>query len=76
MAMSAPESSVSLRLVTPEAMSNPTPCQRWDLRALLLHMNDSLLALHEAIAAEHVELEPAADHGDPAGDLHLGVGSE
>jgi uncharacterized protein (TIGR03086 family) len=26
----------------------PTPCAGWDLRALLDHVNDSLLALHEA----------------------------
>jgi uncharacterized protein (TIGR03086 family) len=60
----------SLMLVTARAMSNPTPCREWDLRALLLHMNDSLLALHEAIAVGNVGLDPggAWDPGDPAGD--------
>jgi len=58
----------SLLLVTPEAMSNPTPCREWDLRALLLHMNDSLLALHEAIEVGHVGLDPAGDYGHPAAD--------
>ena len=38
----------SLLLVTDDALANPTPCSRWDLRALLVHMNDSLAALHEA----------------------------
>jgi uncharacterized protein (TIGR03086 family) len=57
-----------LLLVTPEAMTDPTPCRRWDLSALLLHMNDSLLALHEAIAVGYVGLDPAADYGDPAVD--------
>jgi uncharacterized protein (TIGR03086 family) len=64
-----------LLLVTPEAMAHPTPCRDWDLRALLLHMNDSLLTLHEAIAVGHLDLEgaiepghPYADYGDPALD--------
>jgi uncharacterized protein (TIGR03086 family) len=63
-----------LLLVTPEAMSNPTPCAEWDLRALLLHMNESLRTLHEAISARHVDLlpGPGPDDGvfaDPALDL-------
>lgn len=64
----------SLLLVTPEAMSNPTPCTEWDLRALLIHMDDSLLALHDAIVYGHVDLDPPdhgetdADNGDPAVD--------
>jgi uncharacterized protein (TIGR03086 family) len=56
-------------------MSNATPCAEWDLRALLLHMNESLLTLHEAIAVGHLDLErtneaanPHADYGDPALD--------
>ena len=55
-----------LLLVTPGAMSDPTPCDDWDLRALLLHMNDSLLTLHEAIAVGH--LDDDDDYGDPALD--------
>jgi uncharacterized protein (TIGR03086 family) len=55
-----------LLLVTPETMSNPTPCSEWDLRALLLHMNDSLLTMHEAIAVGHVG--PECDFGDPVLD--------
>ncbi len=39
---------VSLALVTPELMAAPTPCARWDLRSLLVHMEDSLTSLHEA----------------------------
>jgi uncharacterized protein (TIGR03086 family) len=58
----------SLRLVTPAAMSNPTPCRGWDLRALLRHLNDSLLALHEAVAVGHVGLDPAGNYGGPALD--------
>jgi uncharacterized protein (TIGR03086 family) len=57
-----------LNLVTPAAMSNPTPCAGWDLRALLRHMNDSLLAAHEAMAAGQVGLDPPPAAADPAGD--------
>lgn len=58
----------SLSLVTPAAMANPTPCSAWDLRALLAHMNDSLLATHEAVAAGRVGLDPPPAADDPAGD--------
>jgi len=60
----------SLQLVTPEVMAAPTPCATWTLRALLLHMNDSLQTLHEASACGHIALatHPAADYGDPVGD--------
>jgi uncharacterized protein (TIGR03086 family) len=65
----------SLQLVTPASLDNPTPCGEWDLRALLLHMNESLQALHEAIAVGHLDLDPSldvtdvyADYGDPMRD--------
>lgn len=56
-----------LVLITPESLSHPTPCRRWDLRDLLGHMDDSLLALHEAIDLGHVDLR-GADVGVPAAD--------
>lgn len=58
----------ALQLVTPAAMGRPSPCTGWDLYALLLHMNDSLAALYEAVDLGHVDVA-AADYGDPAGSL-------
>lgn len=48
----------------------PTPCAGWDLHALLDHMNDSLLALHEAAALGRVFAEPGDyTDADPIGLL-------
>ena len=47
----------SLHLVTPEAMSRPSPCHGWDLRALLAHMDDALVALQEAAERARVGLD-------------------
>jgi uncharacterized protein (TIGR03086 family) len=58
----------SLRLVTPEALSRPTPCRLWDLRALLGHMNDSLRALFEAVDTGRIDLDVLLDGTDPAVD--------
>ncbi len=56
----------SLHLVTPAALARPTPCRSWDLRALLDHLDDSLLALTEAV--DHGEVDLACGHPDPSGD--------
>ena len=44
----------SLDAVSGADLARPTPCAEWDLRALLDHLNDSLLALHEAAALGQV----------------------
>lgn len=50
-----------LHLVTPDMLTRPTPCARWDLRALLWHLHDSLWTLHEAIDVGDVGLRSASD---------------
>jgi uncharacterized protein (TIGR03086 family) len=40
----------SVVAVTPQLLARPTPCSRWDLRALLCHVNDSLAVLYEGVA--------------------------
>ncbi|WP_314174564.1 TIGR03086 family metal-binding protein [Streptomyces winkii] len=64
----------SVRPVTPQALNRPTPCARWDLRALLWHTNDSLAALYEGVEHGHVCPERAAPDGDrrPEGDRRPG----
>jgi uncharacterized protein (TIGR03086 family) len=56
----------SLRLVTPAAMSRPTPCRGWDLHTLLGHMDDALVALWEAADLAVVDLEGSDAGGEPA----------
>lgn len=38
-----------LQMVTEDVLARPTPCQQWDLRALLGHMDDSLATMLEAV---------------------------
>src|SRR6266487_5294171 len=59
----------SLHLVTPAAMSRRSPCRGWDLRALLGHMDDALVALQEAVDLARVGLDGSQGDGDPAGGL-------
>lgn len=56
----------SLHGLTRDDYACATPCTEWDLGSLLRHMNDSLLALHEAADTGDVGLVPVAAAGDPA----------
>lgn len=47
----------TLTLVTADRMSAPTPCEGWDLRTLLVHMEDSLVSLHEAGSVRRVRVD-------------------
>jgi uncharacterized protein (TIGR03086 family) len=65
-----------LQLVTPEALWKPTPCQGWDLRALLHHMEDSLAALQEAVDLAQVAVPPPdADQPPPPPTVFAALGA-
>lgn len=51
----------SLALVGPERYDAPTPCDRWRVRDLLVHMSDSLVALREAGATGRLGIEAYPD---------------
>jgi uncharacterized protein (TIGR03086 family) len=57
-------------LVTPRLLPQATPCAGWDLRALMLHVSDSLGVLAEAMRAGRVAARPAlGGEPDPAACL-------
>jgi uncharacterized protein (TIGR03086 family) len=65
----------SLRLVTEDLLACPTPCPGWDLRTLLAHLDDSLLALQEAAEQGQVALQvPRGGNGDPVTALRERAG--
>lgn len=47
-----------LAQVTPESLDRPTPCVRWSLLDLLVHMDDSLAAMAEAAESSSLSLAP------------------
>jgi uncharacterized protein (TIGR03086 family) len=59
----------SLQLVSADELTRPTPCRGWDLRDLLEHMADSLVALSDAAEIGRVDLEPSELTGEFAVDI-------
>lgn len=55
-------------------LARPTPCPRWDLRALLAHLDDAVLALHEAAWTGSVGLEMSSVDGDPVASVREHAG--
>ena len=51
----------AIQAVTPDRMSDPTPCQGWDLRMLLRHVCESVAALQEGLDTGRVALCPVPD---------------
>jgi uncharacterized protein (TIGR03086 family) len=54
----------SLAMVTPEALTRPTPCRHWDLYDLLQHLHDSMAALQEAVDVGQIGGSPVPVTGD------------
>jgi uncharacterized protein (TIGR03086 family) len=53
----------SVDAVPPGTGSLPTPCEAWDLRTLLLHLNRSIDDLLPSITLEPADRGPASDDG-------------
>ncbi|MFD0362419.1 maleylpyruvate isomerase family mycothiol-dependent enzyme [Nocardia sp. GCM10030253] len=45
-------------------LTRPTPCRGWDLRMLLAHVDESIAALREGVAAGRICAIPAIRHPD------------
>lgn len=67
--LSGPEATVLLersinfargmvRDISTDHLARPTPCRDWDLRMLMLHLNESLSALREGIDGGAIDLAP------------------
>jgi uncharacterized protein (TIGR03086 family) len=56
-----------LDAVTPQLLSEPTPCHAWNLRMLLEHAEESLAALHEGVATSRIAASPAQTPGPASG---------
>ncbi|TDB85992.1 TIGR03086 family protein [Actinomadura sp. KC216] len=63
----------SVQAVTPDMMSRRTPCASWDLEMLLLHLRDSLAALHDGMRFGCVGMvpEPPAPDEDPVSAVRV-----
>lgn len=54
-----------LRLARTTPLSTHTPCRDWNLEQLLVHMDESLVAIGEAAELGHVTVDPASRPPDP-----------
>jgi uncharacterized protein (TIGR03086 family) len=62
----------AVHAVSPARLSDPTPCAKWDLGSLLLHVTDSLDALCDGLCTGRVDLPvlvSACAAGDPAAQV-------
>lgn len=62
-----------LHAVTSADLARPTPCREWNLRALLMHMDDSLTALQEALDLAWVEAEASGEAEPGYGPADSGI---
>lgn len=64
----------SVQAITPEMLARRTPCSSWDLEMLLLHLRDSLAALHEGMCLGRVAMRPEPPAGeDPVSAVRVGA---
>ncbi|MFI0482346.1 TIGR03086 family metal-binding protein [Actinomadura sp. 9N215] len=63
----------SVQAVTPDMLARRTPCESWDLEMLLLHLRDSLAALHDGVSSGRVGMapEPPAPDEDPVSAVRV-----
>jgi uncharacterized protein (TIGR03086 family) len=57
---------IVLDAVTPQLLSQPTPCRAWNLRMLLEHACESLAALYEGFTVSWVAMSPAQAEVSPS----------
>jgi uncharacterized protein (TIGR03086 family) len=62
-----------LHAVTSADLARPTPCPEWDLRGLLMHMDDSLIALQEALDLAWVDIEGSGEAERTYGPADSGI---
>lgn len=62
-----------LQLARTLPLTLATPCEEWDLGELLVHMDDSLVAMAEAADLGYVKLDPQPLTGDPGQLVELVV---
>ncbi|GAA4225255.1 maleylpyruvate isomerase family mycothiol-dependent enzyme [Actinomadura meridiana] len=63
----------SVQAVTPGMLARRTPCASWNLEMLLLHLRDSLAALHDGVCLGQVAMapEPLVPGEDPVSAVRV-----